>query len=658
MQPRGYIPVLRFFLLPYYVLLSEALSPAAWRRGDPAVSPPTYREAVLAQPKEELGHLQMHGANETPATGGSDYRWRMKVYYVNVDASIDRNACAARQLKDLSAAAAAQGISIDYARFPAVTFNWCTNSSSCMQERPLCFPSGKVGYIHHGLTEELDGDAKAHMVRGVLGNWCSHLWAIEGMTREMGRYDFFLILEDDVILLPHFLDSLSVLFNNHPHHWDLIALDTFTGAGPSSGTLPHADRFDQSGNLPLYTISQSMNSYWGAHAWLLSTQTIVQFYGFMRQLPAVPLDWVPKATRPLHRGFWAYQPGAILQRESAPKDALQNLSRSCINQQGSDIAVQQRSFSHLNQIPKPVVVSAPISQTNRVPREIVVLGLYESGTKLLVDFLERNLAYPDGRRACKDYAEWAFCGQTWKHTYPRRLEQIEALRRKAGFGNFSEAVAVVIVRHPFAQLRSMSKRQKDVSCGAGKWSRCKYREPSRNEFPAKRAEIAPCTEEGQKVNACWSSTVEAWSSYMRAYRQLEKAGIFHKTLILRYEDVVEAPWAALVRVSRAAEVPMAVRDVRCREEPIGFATGGLLSHTNALKKLATNDYNETLTCSEMHGMCDKLDKEMMKLHGYRGCDKAWPGFDELIYNGNKYTDVSMVRQLFNDAPEDVCDPHK
>lgn len=641
--------VLGGLLLPSLTLFPRALSLTAVRKGVPdVVLDRAHAESVATR-------------SELIATGPADanvsaYKWRMKVYYVNLATSVDRKACTASQLKRLSAAAAVKGITIEYERFPAVQFSECTDPASCIQERPRCFPLNKTGYVHHGLKEVLEGEERTHMVRGVLGNWCSHLWAIEAMTRETDAYDFFLIVEDDVILLPRFLDSLIDLIGTRPHHWDLIAMDTFKGSGPDKGSLPSRDRFDSSSSLPLYTLTQSMNSYWGAHAWLLSSNTVTQFYGFMRNIPAVPLDWVPKASRPLHRGFWAYQPGTILQRESATDDAVKGVGNQCSSEEGSDIE-DGRVLPRLSRAPH-----APVARHQAppaAPREIVVLGFYESGTDVVVDLLEKNLDYPNWGKACKDDSK-QLCGRHWKHVYPRHLPTVEKLRMEAGFEGFSEAVAVVVVRHPFSQLRSMRRRQEEVVCNGAEWGHCVYNAPTWHKFPGDREDVSPCTEEGEKVGACWANVVEAWNSYMKAYASLSKSGIFHATIILRYEDLVEAPWRAVLRVSWVASVPRISPDpaspqqARFQDDPVGFDTEGRLSHSQALEKLSSLDYGENITCEEWQGMCDRLDPELLNAHGYYGCDNVWPGFDELIFHGDTYARVHDVLHLFRDAPRPVC----
>lgn len=581
--------------------------------------------------------------------------WRIKVYYVNLDSSTERKACAQGQLEELQTTAGDYDLVVDFERFPAVEFHECTDAASCIEERPKCFPMNKTGYVHHGLTQHLEGEAKTHMVRGVLGNWCSHLWLIGKLRDEAASYNYFLVLEDDVILHQDFAKSLSELFNAHPHHWDMIAIDTFAGSGPNDGSLPSDDRFkhgEKVDHLPLYTLSQSMNSYWGAHAWLLSSQTVSQFYKFMSHLPAVPLDWVPKATRPLHVGIWAYQPGTVMQRENAPQDLVDRLDSKCAAEKGSDIAWS------------PLLKQALSSKmSSGIPREIVVLGMHESGTKLMVDLIERNLAKPNDMNLCRNYSSWAFCGQVWKHTHPSNLDAVEKLRQNAGFGNFSEVVAVVVVRHPFAQLRSMQTRMGDVDCKAGgsevhQFDKpCRYHEPSFFEANSVRSKRAMCTPRGAEVGACWASMTEAWNSYVTAYGRLVNAGVFAKVVIVRYEDIMESPIPLLRRIAHFANLRVAPQPTEVplfQETPLGFDVAGRQTHEAVLSKLGTNDYGLKLKCSELNTLCNGLDRSVMSLYGYRGCEKVWSGFDELIFNGDKYISVNQVSQLLSIEPQRVC----
>lgn len=275
---------------------------------------------VEAEP-EGLGDVTSSSCNWQP---------RLKIYFVNLDMSLTRRRCMRDQLAKAQMELAKVNIVVAYERFPAVELANCTSVESCMREKPECFSAG-AGYIHHGL---LDPNPSPGVIKGVLGNWCAHRFALEKMMSERGEYNYFMVFEDDVILLDNFVPSLVGLFNRFPHHWSLIAWDTFSHAKPGDNYSIEAqlfnDRFEDMGfGMSLYSLSAIKNSYWGAHAWLLNGFYLERFTAFFKSVPTVPLDWVTKAARPMHIGIWAYQANAVLQRQTLSMPQLLEAEPSC-----------------------------------------------------------------------------------------------------------------------------------------------------------------------------------------------------------------------------------------------------------------------------------------------------------------------------------------
>lgn len=262
-----------------------------------------------------------------------DRGWpRVKVYYVNVDSSVIRSECIRSQLEPISLEATSKGAVLHFERYSAVTFTSCKDPASCLVERPECFPTGKVGYIHHGR----DGkpEEKARMIRGVLGNWCSHLIMLRKLLQETSNYDYFLVIEDDVIFRAGFIDSLLALLKEFPHNWHLVTMDTF-----SNRHFPEHDTWtgNASRGLPLYALSETKNTYWGAHAWLMSSFTLKGFARWFERTPGIPLDWLTKVPHPPHVGLWAYQPSTLMQRQHVSEEEVNHLPSACRTVNGSDI---------------------------------------------------------------------------------------------------------------------------------------------------------------------------------------------------------------------------------------------------------------------------------------------------------------------------------
>merc|ERR1719210_2853705 len=113
---------------------------------------------------------------------------------------------------------------------------------------------------------------------------------IREKKNETRYWDYYFMFEDDAILLPSFTSSLVQVLNAYPDFWTLVAFDTFNR--PKDLPIPINDYIMS--ELPLYSISGTTGTYWGAHAWLLASEYVERFIQFYKNSPTMPLDWVPK----------------------------------------------------------------------------------------------------------------------------------------------------------------------------------------------------------------------------------------------------------------------------------------------------------------------------------------------------------------------------
>jgi len=546
---------------------------------------------------------------------------------------------------------ARMGWRLEFERFPAVTFSNCTTIAQCMEERPECFPTNNAGYIHHGLVEGAETSAK--MIRGVLGNWCSHLRLLEHMARAKHAYNFFLLLEDDFILSDKFAAGLNKVLVTMPHYWNLIALDTFGGGG----RVPEQDSFGSESTLGLRlnSLSSTMNSYWGAHAWLVNDEHLQRFVSFYRSTPAIPLDWVTKASHPLHMGIWSLETGGIHQRQHVGASDLVALPAACVDMKGSDLLGGGMQYSMRlarspaqasSAISQAVVNDVPIARRPAAPErrsqpaKVVVLGMFGSGAQFVQDLIRSNLAKP-GAKALE------VSDHVWRHIHPSRLI--------AGDPEWSHTVAAIVVRHPFSQLRAIQRKQSfwHLSC--------------RNEGAAGSHGIdSGCgltngtsgfderaCRPGQTPASCWNSIPEAWNSYMSSYKSIQR-GMFKKVIRLRYEDVVENPRLALMQVGLAAGMHPSTIDAEISEAVFWGQTGDA-DYVRALHKLSVKDYGTNFKCPELHALCRRLNRGLLFSNGYHGCQADWPGFAQLIYNGTDYQrHPERVQSVFTQTERLSC----
>lgn len=601
---------------------------------------------------------------------------RIKVVYLNDDRATLKDKCMRTQMTALVEEAAALDLSLVTERVSAMVFKNCTDEASCVQEHPECFSNDRrFGYVE---TEKRNQ---------VAAHFCTHMGLFEKLKTEANDYDLFLILEDDVLLLPGILSKLGYLFKL-PYYWDVVALDNFK-------TGLKEDRIQNDADLELFSLSAAKTAYAGAHAWLVNADRIERLSALFHNSSVVPNDVVLRLPRPLHLGVWSFASGHVRHARDLPKDTLSKLSTACqawANPELKDkfaIPFSEKGIlqgtSTLDGVEAPKEVSAPqylagwestsVSKTRSVapgnrttPRELIVFGMYSSGTKMLSDLIQKNLEEPNSVELCKNYTARGYCGRIWKHLHPRRFLEFQQARSNTS-EPMSEAIAVVLVRHPFSVIRSLLRHSYDMSCAGGRVNHtadisrpasmamepCSYWEPDPKWFTTTQpsmSRIANATCERVDGNTldgsamCWKSLPEAWNSYVSGYSNWATENYFHKTLILRYEDVVEFPEVAVRQIAQSVGLtqPDHIENV---VKMLGRAGWGFVGRTKSLERLKIADYNTSFSCEEARSICKLLDPSLMYKFGYHGCQSMWPGWARLMAEGHTMnaTTFTSLQQL-------------
>jgi hypothetical protein len=497
--------------------------------------------------------------------------------------------------------------------------------------------------------EEASNPGKAW--KGVLGNACSHLKLLEDLSARAPQNDYYLILEDDVIFdIERFAFALIAYLDLDQGHWSMLAFDTFQvvpvkGNKTFDFSAPEVDRID--GPLDLYLFSGSWG-YWGAHAWLVHDARVRQLWDHLRSIPTMPLDWYPKWSSQLHTTFISYQTGSVWQRKYAPQDQV---STACAYKATSDIL--DAGIPRIGQA----------GQHSRSSKsEVVILGMYNSGTNLFSKLLQGNIEKPLNIELCKNYSGFAYCGRVWKHTHPKRLSETISLR--PDYGDFNQTVAIVLVRHPFSFIHSLQNGENyDVHCGeprelprgksVGIKQSCTYVPPTGHDLETQmgneRIERPICPSADKEDPQCWQNVADGWNSYISGYLYNINR-LFKQVKIIRYEDLVQAPERTMRDLTQDVLPDPGPRFHWTPYEDPGKRLGGNRSDTlqklarkpkqfywtpfegqskklggnrsDALQKLTQHNYGANFNKDELKLLCAQLDIHLMGRLGYHGCTPA------------------------------------
>lgn len=549
------------------------------------------------------------GEDDSGLTNSGTALLKVKAFYVS---NRRDKTCMQSQLERYQSELANMNILFETEPWARPEFRNCQTASQCAREHPQCFPNG----VREHLWSSVKG---ATALRALLEQFCAQGAVLRKMERDPGDWDYFMIIADDTALLDNFPTSLRMFLDRVPPLWTLTAFDV-----SSSGNDGDGEKYRSASGLPVWSLSEGKDDLSGGQAWLLSTRRLKAFAKWFQDSPAAPLNQMLRAPRLLHHGMIAYNPGVARLRAGLTKDEARSLPVACSSAPLA-IGIQKTSQPLITGNYHP---SAKRPSIDSGPREVIVLGMYDTGTNLVLDFIRANLEKPNHVELCRNYTAWAYCGAVWKHTHPRLLSKFPSTLggyRPNGSRDFSEAVAVVMLRHPFSLMRSLQRQSYEMKCqGPSDWLEqpCDYIPPDgqrlRNQKGMPRMSRPTCVQESFP---CWPNFVQAWNSYTAGYlRSLH--GVFRDTVFVRYEDLVENPDAVLKEIAQKANVvvpPKIVPKQAGAKYVQHVESPGLGS---AREKLSSVDYGAQFSLKEVSQLCSHLDKSLMLQLGYQGCEAS------------------------------------
>lgn len=527
---------------------------------------------------------------------------RVKAFYIT-GANADPTELE-EQLRGEAESLSATGGSLQYEPFAEIPLS-CSDGLSCLKEKPECFHTSAVGLRSDGVQMGTD-DFVA---------WCSQIMLLKHIAdHPSSDADYVLVLQKGAKLIGGLRDGYHQVLSKFPgHDWTLVSLGTHSTCEKSE--------IEQNMISPqMHSISPIRGAYLGGQGWLIRVERVARLVRHLTSLPASALDEALKMPHPMHLAMWAYQHGAV-----SDSGATTLATAGVLHPVG------------LRQLP-----DTGVSQTRDKPREVLIFGMYNTGSKVITDLIRDNLAWPSRVKLCKNYTAWGYCGRIWKHTHPDRVAELAQLRQCSDPGcedyeDLRETVAVVIVRHPFSLIRSVQVHHYDLQCTTTDSQSfaevdlpCHYKEPAdwwmhwdQKGMPRLRA--APCA--SPDSNPCWGSIPEAWNSYIAGVKRLRN--YFHDVVLVRYEDVDEYPRLSLLPIADAVGVPRPDA-VKTTDRAMGWPQNNANGREGSLQKLSLPDYGANFTCLEMSKICAKLDRQALFELGYHGCQHSWPGYRELL----------------------------
>jgi len=139
-------------------------------------------------------------------------------------------------------------------------------------------------------THGSKGTSRRKMGFHVVANWCSHKRLFEKLESKMGDAEYFLVLEDDVILDRNYtMEVLKDFVQNYKDQsWDLLQIDPI-GAKSKDDLKGHFK------GKPVWAPStgDDCKQYYGFQAVLVKSSALPNINKWMSSKPAMPIDWIP-----------------------------------------------------------------------------------------------------------------------------------------------------------------------------------------------------------------------------------------------------------------------------------------------------------------------------------------------------------------------------
>jgi len=115
-------------------------------------------------------------------------------------------------------------------------------------------------------------------------------------------------------------------------------------------------------------------------------------------------------------------------------------------------------------------------------------------------------------------------------------------------------------------------------------------------------------------NDTFQSTVQIWNSFIAGYQALVKSLGPTKALLVRYEDVVEAPHnfftelKGMLKQELSEDLALGKTDQTANTHGIGRA--------QAIQKISGRTYLQKYTPNMVKFLCENIDQSLMQSYGY------------------------------------------
>uniref|UniRef100_A0A7S0FBV3 Sulfotransferase domain-containing protein n=1 Tax=Pyrodinium bahamense TaxID=73915 RepID=A0A7S0FBV3_9DINO len=250
--------------------------------------------------------------------------------------------------------------------------------------------------------------------------------------------------------------------------------------------------------------------------------------------------------------------------------------------------------------PPSLAVNVPLQQAEP---PILYMGLWNTGTNLLWELLLKNFGPLRGSRAVGM--------DVWRHSKP--ADAMECYQDKQGA--FKDMVTVAVVRNPLSWIQSMRKAPYELEgCassdhwdGSDRWATadCKF--------------VVRCLnpQRGYTREVHASNIESVWNEWTSQYNRLHQLG-FGAPVVISYEELVLDTAGALSKIAAAMRVPAPT--VLKQQYGPAKVHGESNGRAAALMKLEKKSYLDMYTEETRREVCARLDRPIMRAHGYHDCD--------------------------------------
>lgn len=239
-----------------------------------------------------------------------------------------------------------------------------------------------------------------------------------------------------------------------------------------------------------------------------------------------------------------------------------------------------------------------------------VMGQYDSGTHLLRETLVRNFG-SNVTVSGPNQLGSSDCS-FWKHASLRQL--VQKSPKNLTDCNLPHTIGVAVIRNPVSWLHSLHSNAllpwMDIApCAKQKdWltSSCTY---------------PLYTPDESLRGVTFSSMQEIWNRWLADYESLSSFG-FNRNVLVRYEDLVLYPGQVLTKVAALANLTLPVEPSLVNDRISLMHTDSKDEHDRefAIQKIESKTYLSDFSTANLRDLCGRLDKGIMRRHGYTDCD--------------------------------------